>query len=183
MMVAMLRRVIALTALSAVLLGSAACTKKQAGQIVRFAAGERSAAPAISGELLGGGTYDLADKRGKVIVVNFWGSWCAPCRVEADDLEAVHKDLPEVEFLGINIRDEKDKALAFMRERSSYPTIFDPPGRLALKFSDVPPNTIPATIIIDRQGEIAIVIRKAILKGDLRTMVDQTLAESSESKA
>jgi len=176
MMGAMLRRVIPrvvipLLALSSVLLGGAACSGKQAGEIVRFSEGKRPAAPAISGDLLGGGSYDLATKQGKVVVINFWGSWCAPCRAEADDLEAVHKDRPEVEFLGINIRDERDKAMAFASGRNSYPSIFDPAGRQALKFEDVPPNTIPATIIVDTQGKIAIVIRKAILKQDLASMV------------
>jgi thiol-disulfide isomerase/thioredoxin len=171
MMGAMLRRVIPLLALFSVVLGASACSQKQAGEIVKFSLGDRSAAPAISGDLLGGGSYDLATKQGRVVVINFWGSWCAPCRAEADDLEAVHKDRPEVEFLGINIRDERDKANAFASERSSYPSIFDPPGRLALKFEDVPPNTIPATIIVDKQGKIAIVIRKAVLKEDLALMV------------
>lgn len=178
MMGAMLRRAIPLLALSSVLLGVAACSEKQAGEIVKFSQGDRPPAPAISGELLGGGSYDLAGKQGKVVVINFWGSWCAPCRAEADDLEAVHKDRPEVEFLGINIRDERDKAIAFATERSSYPSIFDPPGRLALRFEDVPPNTIPATIIVDKQGKIAIVIRKAILKDDLALMVAEVTGET-----
>jgi len=187
MMGAMLRRVIPrvvirvvirLLALFSVVLGAAACSEKQAGEIVRFSEGKRPAAPAISGDLLGGGSYDLATKQGKVVVINFWGSWCEPCRAEADDLEAVHKDRPEVEFLGINIRDERDKATAFASERSTYPSIFDPPGRLALKFQEVPPNTIPATIIVDKRGKIAIVIRKAILKQDLAAMVAEVAGET-----
>jgi thiol-disulfide isomerase/thioredoxin len=182
MMGAMLRRVMpgaaTLLALSGVLLGATACTERPAGEIVRFSPGDRPAAPAISGDLLGGGSYDLGGKQGKVVVINFWGSWCAPCRAEADDLEAVHKDQPEVEFLGINIRDEWDKAVAFASERNSYPSIFDPPGRLALKFEDVPPNTIPATIIVDKQGKIAIVIRKAVLKDELAPMVTEVAGET-----
>jgi thiol-disulfide isomerase/thioredoxin len=176
--VAVQRVLTALLALSSVLIGATACSQKQAGDIVRFAGADRSPAPAISGDLLGGGSYDLATKLGKVVVVNFWGSWCAPCRAEADDLEAVHKDRPEVEFLGINVRDERDKAIAFAEGRSSYPSIFDPPGRQALKFSDVPPNVIPATIIIDQQGKIAIVIRKAVLKQDLALMVAEVAGDT-----
>jgi thiol-disulfide isomerase/thioredoxin len=178
MMGAMLRRLVALMAMAAVLLTGAACARKEAGEIVRYEAGKRSAAPAITGDLLGGGTYDLAGTRGKVVVINFWGSWCSPCRVEADDLEAVHKALPEVEFLGINIHDERDKAIAFAQGRSTYPSIFDAAGRTALKFEQVPPNTIPATMILDREGRIAIVIRKAIQQEDLRSMVDEVLGES-----
>lgn len=180
MMGAMLRAVTTSLALLAMLAGGAACEGKQAGEVVRFAAQERPAAPEIKGELVGGGSYDLATKQGKVVVVNFWGSWCPPCRVEADDLETVHKALPDVEFLGINIRDDEDKALAFMRDNSSYPSIFDQGGRTALKFVQVPPNTIPATIILDAQGRVATVVRKAVHADELRGYVDEVLKESQK---
>lgn len=161
------------------LLAVAGCTEKEAGEIVRYPVDERITAPSVSGELLGeAGTYDLAEHKGKVAVVNFWASWCAPCRVEADDLEAVHTELPEVEFIGVDIRDERDKAVAFVEGRVSYPSIFDPAGRIALKFSQVPPNAIPATIIIDREGRIATVIRKAVHKDELRPLVDEIAAEA-----
>lgn len=177
MMMGMLRRFAALTMLGAVLI-HAGCSRTEAGEIVKYTPDERVTAPKISGELLGdSGTYDLAANAGKVVVINFWASWCAPCRLEADDLEALHKALPDVEFVGINIRDEKDKAIAFAEGRSSYPSIFDTAGRIALEFEQVPPNTIPATIIVDREGKIAVVIRKAILEEDLRSLVDGVVAE------
>jgi thiol-disulfide isomerase/thioredoxin len=159
---------------------AAGCTAQQeAGPVVKYELDKRLAAPAVSGELLGGdGTYDLASKRGRVVVINFWASWCAPCRVEADDLEAVHKDLPGVDFVGINTRDEKDKALAFNEGRTSYPSVFDPAGRIALQFDQVPPNVVPATLIIDRDGRIAAVIRKPVLKDELRSLVDEVVGRS-----
>lgn len=167
-------------ALLGVLLAAAGCTQTEAGPVVRYAVDKRVAAPKVAGELLGGGgTFDLASSKGKVVVINFWASWCGPCRVEADDLEAVHKELPEVEFVGINTRDERDKALFFAEDHSSYPSIFDSAGRIALAFSQVPPNTLPATLIIDREGRIAVVIRKAIHKDELRPLVDAVLAEAT----
>jgi thiol-disulfide isomerase/thioredoxin len=136
---------------------------------------ERQAAPSVAGDLLDGGRFDLSEARGQVVVVNFWASWCSPCRAEAADLEAVYQATKAkgVTFLGINIRDDRDKARAFLRGRATYPSIFDPAGRLALDFDDVPPNTIPATLIIDRAGRLAVVIRTAVRQSDLRPIVER----------
>jgi thiol-disulfide isomerase/thioredoxin len=174
---------LALAAVLAVAGGSAlaGCTaQKDSGQVVKYKQADRVDAPEVRGELLGGGSWDLAAHKGKIVVINFWASWCAPCRVEADDLEAVHKDLPDVEFVGINTRDEKDKAIAFHEGRVGYPSIFDPAGRLALAFSQVPPNTIPATLIIDIRGRIAVVIRKAVKQDELQRLTSDIAAEGTD---
>ena len=165
----------------AAMLAVAGCTgepSRDAGQVVKYEPGKRVAAPEVKGELLEGGTYELAGKKGGVVVVNFWASWCAPRRVEADDLEAVRKELG-VDFVGINIRDQRDPAKAFHQDRVGYPSIFDPAGRLALGFQQVPPNTVPATLIIDAQGRIAVVIRKAIHRDELRPLVAEVAAEGA----
>lgn len=150
--------------------------------VIECAPESRSAAPAITGELLNGGRYDLTQDRGKVVVVNFWGSWCAPCRAEADDLEATYQATRAagVTFLGINIQDGRDKARAFEQGRISYPSLFDPPSRLALAF-DIPPNTIPATVVLDRQGRIAAVIRAAVTQAGLQPIVERVAAERPPS--
>ncbi|MGC5051168.1 TlpA family protein disulfide reductase [Micromonospora sp. DT48] len=149
------------------------------GGIVECAPEQRSAAPKIAGELLAGGSYDVAGQRGQVVVVNFWGSWCAPCRAEADDLERTYQATKDsgVTFLGINVQDNRDKALAFEEGRVSYPSIFDPGSRLALDM-DIPPNTIPATVVLDRQGRIATVIRAAVRQEGLQPIVERIAAES-----
>ncbi|MEU6021073.1 TlpA disulfide reductase family protein [Micromonospora sp. NPDC047134] len=149
------------------------------GGIVQCAPDQRSAAPKISGELLKGGSYDVADQRGQVVVVNFWGSWCAPCRAEAEDLEKTYQATRDsgVTFLGINVQDSRDKAIAFEEGRVSYPSIFDPGSRLALDM-DVPPNTIPATVVLDREGRIATVIRAAVRQEGLQPIVERIAAES-----
>ncbi|MGI5211456.1 TlpA family protein disulfide reductase [Plantactinospora sp. CA-290183] len=141
--------------------------------IVECAPGDRPDAPEVTGELLTGGRYDIAQDRGQVVVVNFWGSWCAPCRAEADDLEATYQATRErgVRFLGINIQDGRDKAKAFEAAfKVTYPSVYDPPSKLALAF-DVPPNSIPATIVLDRESRIAVVIRKPVTRDILEPIV------------
>ncbi|MFV2115071.1 TlpA family protein disulfide reductase [Micromonospora sp. LOL_025] len=146
---------------------------------VEFPVQERLPGPELVGTLLDGSRFDWAPLRGNVVVANFWASWCAPCRAETDDLEAVYRATREagVAFLGINTRDGKDAASAFAQGRVTYPSLFDPPGRVALQFRDLPPNTIPATVILDRKGRIAVVIRRAVVQSELEQVVAQLATE------
>ena len=73
---------------------------------------------------------------------------------------------------------ERYKALAFEENRVDYPSIFDPTGRISLSFEQVPPNTVPATIVIDREGRIAAVIRKAVLQEELDAIVAEVVGEA-----
>ncbi|MGN9913167.1 TlpA family protein disulfide reductase [Phytohabitans sp. LJ34] len=141
---------------------------------------KRPTPPRLSGELLEGGRYDLSQDRGQVVVINFWGSWCAPCRAEIDDLEQVYLATKDrgVRFLGINIRDDRDKAKAFQQGKVTYPSVIDPSSKLALDF-DIPPNTIPATIVLDREGRIAVVIRASVKAADFEPIVARVAAEKS----
>ncbi|MEV0649211.1 TlpA disulfide reductase family protein [Phytomonospora sp. NPDC050363] len=143
---------------------------------------DRPTAPALSGEDLHGNTLDVAAAYpGKVIVVNFWASWCAPCRAEGPELVEVAEATAalDVVFVGIDIRDERSKAQAFEQGLGvGYPSFFDPSGRLSLQFTDVPPTTIPATIVIDREGRIAAVFRKALIASALQPTVEQIALES-----
>jgi thiol-disulfide isomerase/thioredoxin len=122
---------------------------------------EREPAPAISGSVLGddGTTYDLADHRGEVGVINVWGSWCSPCRAEADTLQAMSEELaPQgVTFLGINTRDDRAAAEAFLAAHdTTYPSIVDTDGAIQVAFRDsLPAVSIPTTWVIDRDGRVA----------------------------
>ena len=146
---------------------------------------DRPAAPLLSGEDLHGNALDIAAAYpGKVIVVNFWASWCPPCRAEGSELVDVAEATAalDVQFVGIDIRDERSKAQAFETGLGvTYPSFFDPTGRLALQFSDVPPTTIPATIVIDREGRIAAVFRKALLASGLQPTVEQIALEDGRA--
>jgi peroxiredoxin len=162
----------------------AGCTSRgatSAGQTAFFDTGRRPPAPAVHGDALdGGGTLDLTTHRGDVVVLNFWASWCGPCRAEAAELVSVAGDTKadKVAFLGIDVRDDRDKAKAFAQAHGlDYPSVFDPAGRVALAFKDVPPTTTPATVVIDRQGRIAAVFRKALLREELTPVVRRVAAE------
>ncbi|GAA2998012.1 TlpA disulfide reductase family protein [Streptosporangium longisporum] len=141
------------------------------GKITMFEAADRKAAPRVEGETLDGDTASLAAHRGKVVVINFWASWCAPCRAEAPVLKEVSaaKKADGVTFLGIDFKDRKADALAFERgHKPGYPSIFDQPGKVALSFQGtVPPAAIPSTLIIDRQGRIAARALGAVTYTDL----------------
>ncbi|MDR7279754.1 TlpA family protein disulfide reductase [Catenuloplanes atrovinosus] len=154
-----------------------ACATGENG-VIECAAGERPDAPAAAGELLDGTRYDLASARGNVVVVNFWGSWCSPCRAEAKELEQTYQATKAsgVEFLGINNRDDRDAAIAFERGRVTYPSLFDPANRLGLDF-DIPPGATPSTVILDREGRIAMVIRRSVLASELTPLVQRVAAE------
>lgn len=151
------------------------------GTLTQYSRGARPIAPTVTGDLVSGGKFSLASYRGSVTVLNFWGSWCAPCRAEIIHLVEVAdttKDLG-VRFVGVNVRDSRDKAAAFDRAHQvPYPSLFDPAGRVALAFRDTPPNAIPATIVIDRDGRVAAVFRKPLVVNELRPVVTKVAAEN-----
>lgn len=101
----------------------------------------------------------IADLQGRVVIVNFWASWCGPCRVEQPDLNEAHSRLPEgeVAFLGVNIEDSEANALAHIDEFAiPYPSLFDPANDYASRFSGVGPRNIPSTLFLDREGRVAV---------------------------
>lgn len=149
------------------------------GKVEFFDAASRRDAPPIEGTTLQGGTVRL--NKGKVTVLNFWASWCAPCRTEAPalkDIAAQSRSLG-VEFLGINFKDQKSSAQAFERTvQSGYPSIYDQPGRLIVTFQGtVPPAAIPSTLVIDRQGRIAARALGAVKYSDLSAAVTKIANE------
>ena len=147
--------------------------------VVECVPDQRTAIKPITGELLDGKPYDVSQDRGKVVVVNFWGSWCAPCRAEADDLENTYQAMKDkgVTFVGINSRDDRDAAREFERGRVTYPSIFDFDGKVGIQF-DVTQVSMPSTLIVDRQGRIAVALRKATTASQLQPLVAKIAAES-----
>ena len=142
---------------------------------------ERAAAPEFSGTLLGGGDFDSASLADDVAVLNFWGSWCAPCRVETPEFQEVYADVRDdgVQFLGINVKETSEQfAQAFVdRFGVSFPSLYDPRGEVALAFRDYPANAIPSTIVLDPEGRVAAVYTGEVSQEDLRSVLDRVLAE------
>jgi len=142
--------------------------------------GHRHAPDSVTGKLLDGSPFDLSAWHGKVVVINFWGSWCAECRDEAQALQQVYADDKSkgVEFLGVDIRDDVPSAEDYQRKYGiSYPSLNDPNNVIALRFRGVPPNATPTTLVLDRAGRIAARQSGSILYSQLRDLVDRVLAE------
>jgi thiol-disulfide isomerase/thioredoxin len=148
-----------------------------------FGAGNRPAAPDVTGVTLTGARFRLSADRGAVVVMNFWGSWCTPCREEAPALGALARHFPTsvARFVGVDIRDDPASAEAFMRTfRIGYPSLNDPNDEIALDFSGtVPPAGIPTTLVIDRSGRIAARIVGAVSYDGLEALITQVSRERS----
>jgi thiol-disulfide isomerase/thioredoxin len=145
-----------------------------------FKPGDRKKGPSASGTTLSGSRASLAQYRGKVLVVNFWASWCAPCRGEAPTFAqlATSKAGEGVQFLGVDIKDSKAGAQAFERTFSTpYPSIFDPDGSVTLDFRVVPPSAVPSTLILDRQGRVAVRIITQTSYSVLSPLIDRVAGE------
>jgi peroxiredoxin len=151
------------------------------GPAVQFyPAGRRSMPKPVTGELLDGGFLDLASLRGTVVVINWWGSWCAPCRRETPELvQAYHATRPlGVDFVGVDVRDSREAATSFARNHQvPYRSLFDPAGRVALAFAQVPPTVVPTTVVLDRSGRVAVAFRKVVEKEELESAVRRVAAD------
>lgn len=150
------------------------------GSLTIVPVAERQPAPRITGELLGGGTFDSDALAGKVVVYNVWGSWCAPCRKEAPALEAAAQETADVaQFVGINTRDlDQAPAIAFTRAFDvTFPSVFDPDGRELLKFgSQLPPSAIPSTLVVDAEGRIAARVLGETTQATITGLIDDVAA-------
>lgn len=101
-----------------------------------------------------GKTWQLSDLRGKVVMLNFWAAWCAPCRKEMPLLEAMYQDLKESDFvlLAINTESEVAEAEALLQELNlTFPILWDKDGAV-VKLLGV--NAMPTTLVIDGKGEL-----------------------------
>lgn len=138
----------------------------------------------FEGQLLDGSDVDASRLDGVVTVVNVWGSWCGPCRVEAPALRQVSRQYADrgVEFLGLNVRDNDAAAIAFEENfKISYDSVTssDSP-RVSLAFGGLLTTAaVPMTIVIDRQRRVAARVIGPTTAGTLRALLESVLAETA----
>ncbi len=142
--------------------------------------GKRLPAPKLAGTTLDDKPFVLTDLTGDVVVINVWGSWCAPCRAETPDLVRLATEDADrgVSFVGINTRDNLDGAKAFVRSfKVTYPSVRDNHGEVLLSFRETIPTTVvPTTVVIDRDGNLAARIIGPVTYTTLKGLLDDELA-------
>ncbi|MET0287126.1 MAG: TlpA disulfide reductase family protein [Polyangiales bacterium] len=118
------------------------------------AVGDGSVAPEIALKDMAGKPVKLADLKGKVVLVDFWASWCGPCREELPVLEALYKKYKDkgLVIIGVGLDRETEKLTKFLRALPlSFPVVHDPSGAVAAKYE---PPKMPSSYVIDKRGLI-----------------------------
>lgn len=150
--------------------------------VATYDADGRVPAPKLEGTTLDGDTFNLSELRGKIVVINVWGSWCGPCRAETPDLVRLAREDAGrgVRFVGINTRDNPAAARSFVRQfEVPYPSLDDTDGQALLGFRQVIPTAvIPSTVLIDRQGEVAARIIGPVTYRTLSGLLDDEIARA-----
>jgi cytochrome c biogenesis protein CcmG/thiol:disulfide interchange protein DsbE len=122
-------------------------------------------------------TVRLSELRGKVVVINFWASWCTECRLEAPGLEATYRRYKDrrVVFLGVDYLDTEPAALAYLREFDiTYANGIDLQQQIARSYRI---TGVPETFVVDKRGVIRFIAIQRVTPGQLTDVIDPLLAE------
>jgi cytochrome c biogenesis protein CcmG/thiol:disulfide interchange protein DsbE len=135
-------------------------------------AAQRRPAPELDETWLVPPPVRLVGLRGKPVVINFWASWCVPCREEAPELARFDRELRgRAQLVGVDFQDAKQDALAFVREFGwRFPNVRDPQGKLAGRYGLA---GLPTTYVLDREGRIARTMAGAQTYEKLRRAVEE----------
>ena len=133
--------------------------------------------PALTVETFQGDTFNLADHRGKWVVVNFWATWCAPCLKEIPDFNAFAKSRPDVQFIGLAYEEiERADMEAFLKDHPiDYPfailDVYNPPADFET------PRGLPMTVLVAPDGKVAKTFLGPVTSADLAAAIDGAPAQ------
>ncbi|HLA99517.1 MAG TPA: TlpA disulfide reductase family protein [Anaerolineales bacterium] len=142
---------------------------------------EGFSAPDFTLELLGGGQASLSGLRGKVVLVNFWATWCPPCRAEMPAIEKIYQSFKPLglEVLAVNLTDQDSEAAvaAFVQELDlTFPIPLDRDGSVSARYLL---RGLPSTFFVDRQGVIrSVVVGGPMSEALIQSKVEELLQES-----
>jgi peroxiredoxin len=136
-------------------------------------------APGFTLESRDGGSVSLEDLRGQVVMINFWATWCGPCRQEMPHLEALHQRYSGLGFtlLGVNVEDNREGATKFLEETPvTFPILFDPKNEVSKLYDVV---AMPSTVMVGRDGTMRFIHHgyKPGYEGEYQTQVRALLRE------
>ena len=151
-----------------------------------YPVGKRAAAPKLEGMTLDGDRFALSQLTGHVVVLNVWGSWCAPCRAETPDLVRLSRRFADrgVRFVGINTRDNPAAARSFVSKFNvPYPSVEDEDGRLLLNFRNVIPTAVvPSSVVIDGRGRVAARIIGRVTYSTLKGLLEDEISAGGDRR-
>ncbi|HEX8768776.1 MAG TPA: TlpA disulfide reductase family protein [Jatrophihabitans sp.] len=143
---------------------------------------QRKQAGPVTGTLLAGGQYRLSDDRGKVVVLNYFASWCPPCQTETPQFDSIYRERKSdgVQFVGMDVKDpSKSAAQSWIEDKGvTFPVVYDEAARTAIQLGDVPMAALPSTVVIDKQGRVAAVYVGSVLPKDLTPALDELIEEA-----
>ncbi len=139
---------------------------------------ENRAAPAFALKSLDGKSYDLAALKGKPVLINFWATWCEPCKLEHSHLQMAAQQLgSDVQFLGVVYQDQPEKAVAYLQQHGSViPQLVDPDARVSIDYGVA---GVPETFFIDRKGVIRKKVSYPLSFGEISATLAPLIAEKA----
>jgi thiol-disulfide isomerase/thioredoxin len=158
---------------------------------IAYAPEDRGTIGTMAGpDLMTGETISAQQFAGKVVVINFWGSWCPPCREEQDSLSLIATQLAPsgVQFLGIDVKEQGGRTAGqdfHTAKNVPYPSIYDQSMRTVLALRGYPATAIPSTIVLDRLGRVAQIwlVSAAVPMGQMKARIAEIAAEPVPGQA